>query len=96
MKYGKFNLEVQIPHLTKLAEYYEDKYDKTKDWTDCLKVRLSQSHRYVYPINIAGSTGSYHVLCIQCHSNVMTTWLSVISLDMPGRTTSKLHTPFTA
>ena len=95
MKYGKFNLEVQIPHLTKLAEYYEERYIKTKDWTDCLKVRLSQSLPYVYPINIAGSAVSYF-LCIQCHSNVMTTGLCVNSLDMPGRITSKPHTPFTA
>ena len=35
---GKFNLEVQAPHLAGLADHYKRKYVKTQDWRDCLKV----------------------------------------------------------
>lgn len=36
--HGKFDLDVQVPHLAKLANFYEDKYKMTQNWTDCLKV----------------------------------------------------------
>ena len=39
-KYGKFDLERQIPHLAGLADHYMRRYDKTKNWIDCLKVSI--------------------------------------------------------
>ena len=38
-RHGKYNLEVQAPHLASLADHYKRKYLKTKDWRDCLKVK---------------------------------------------------------
>lgn len=35
---GKYNLEVQVPYLVKLAKHYQQKYLKNGDWTDCLRV----------------------------------------------------------
>ena len=37
-KHGKFDLEIQAPHLAGLADHYMRKYRRTKKWTDCLKV----------------------------------------------------------
>ena len=37
-KQGKYKLEVQVPHLARLAEHYREKYQQTQQWTDCLKV----------------------------------------------------------
>ena len=37
---GKYNLEVQVKHLARLAEFYYSRYKKTDNWTDCLRVRL--------------------------------------------------------
>ena len=37
---GRYNLHVQVPHLARLADLYKDKYEKTKHWTDCLKVGI--------------------------------------------------------
>ena len=37
-KYGKFDLERQIPHLAGLADHYMRRYHKSKNWIDCLKV----------------------------------------------------------
>ena len=39
-KYGKFDLERQIPHLAGLADHYMRRYHKTKNWIDCLKVSV--------------------------------------------------------
>lgn len=38
-RYGKFNLERQAPHLAGLADHYMRRFHKTKNWTDCLKVK---------------------------------------------------------
>ena len=37
-KYGKYDLEKQIPHLSALAEEYFQRYLNGRKWTDCLKV----------------------------------------------------------
>ena len=39
-KGGKYNLEVQVPHLARLADIYHQRYlnSSNPDWTDCLKV----------------------------------------------------------
>ena len=37
-KYGKFDLERQIPHLAELADHYMRRFHKTKKWIDCIKV----------------------------------------------------------
>ena len=36
----KYNLDVQVPHLARLADIYHKRYLKSPspDWTDCLKV----------------------------------------------------------
>ena len=39
---GKYNLEVQVKHLVRLAEFYYKKYQKTDDWTDCLRVSYNK------------------------------------------------------
>ena len=44
-KYGKFDLERQIPHLAGLADHYMRRYHKTKNWIDCLKVSV-QYNKY--------------------------------------------------
>ena len=35
---GAFELERKAPHLARLADHYAKRYNKTEDWTDCLKV----------------------------------------------------------
>lgn len=37
-KYGMYNLDIQVLHLVRLAEFYESKYRETKNWTDCVRV----------------------------------------------------------
>ena len=39
-QYGKYRLDIQIPHLSSLADYYHNKYKATRDWPDCVKVRF--------------------------------------------------------
>lgn len=40
----KYDLELQVPHLGRLADYYKKRYEITKHWPDCLKVRY---HHYI-------------------------------------------------
>mgnify|MGYP001799545647 CR=1 FL=1 len=35
---GKYDLGAQVPHMARLADYYEQRYKATDCWTDCLKV----------------------------------------------------------
>lgn len=35
---GKWDLDIQVCHLARLADYYLEKYKKYEIWTDCLKV----------------------------------------------------------
>lgn len=38
LHHGKYSLEVQVPHLARLAEFYVENYRRSKLWTDCVKV----------------------------------------------------------
>ena len=40
---GKYDLTSQVPYLSKLADHYKQKYEKSGDWTDCLKVCENQN-----------------------------------------------------
>ena len=40
-QYGKHDIQRQVPHLRKLADYYLQRYRVTNDWRDCLKVKNS-------------------------------------------------------
>ena len=35
---GKYHLTSQVPHLARLADDYETRFNNTNLWTDCLKV----------------------------------------------------------
>ena len=38
---GKYDLTAQIPYLASLAESYKQRYQRSGNWMDCLKVSLS-------------------------------------------------------
>lgn len=35
---GKDDIDIQVPHLAKLGDFYLERYRTTKNWTDCVKV----------------------------------------------------------
>ena len=35
---GKYDLTAQIPYLASLAESYKQRYQRSRNWMDCLKV----------------------------------------------------------
>ena len=37
---GKYDLTAQIPYLVSLAESYKQRYQRSINWMDCLKVSL--------------------------------------------------------
>ena len=37
---GKYDLTAQIPYLASLAESYKQRYQRSRNWMDCLKVSL--------------------------------------------------------
>ena len=39
-RHGKYKLDVQVPHLARLAEFYHNKYRAMRHWPDCVKVRF--------------------------------------------------------
>ena len=39
---GKYNLQVQVKHLVRQAEFYYKKYQKNDDRTDCLRVSYNK------------------------------------------------------
>ena len=44
-KYGKYDLEKQIPHLSALAEEYFQRYLNGGEWTDCIKVHVISARK---------------------------------------------------
>ena len=36
----KYDLEVQVPHIGRLADHYRKRYRITGHWVDCIKVSL--------------------------------------------------------
>ena len=66
-KYGKFNLEVQAPHLAKLASHYEKKFMQTKDWKDCLKVSIPSE----LTVHLKDFTPCCNIRTSQTHGHIL-------------------------
>ena len=62
----RFNLHVQVPHLARLADLYKDKYEKTKHWTDCLKVGILLNNMGFKIQTNTCKNMCMHITCIQC------------------------------
>ena len=40
----KYDLEVQIPHIGRLADHYRKRYRITGHWVDCIKVSVRKKN----------------------------------------------------
>ena len=51
---GKYDLTAQIPYLASLAESYKQRYQRSENWMDCLKVSLSSKETGYWELSTQG------------------------------------------